>query len=111
MLYSCRTALFLGIVVDLVVFALFVLALLHVVAVAVDDDLDFFVEADDALVRALLLLKGVLRNGETVIYFCRMLLLIILFIAFETLDHLRLFDYLVGEVFDVEGILLLEELQ
>ena len=60
MLYSCRTALFLGAVVDLVVFAFFVLALLHVVAIAVNDDLDLLVEADDALVAALLLLKGVL---------------------------------------------------
>lgn len=42
--------LFLCVIVDFIVFAFFVFALLYVVAVAVDDDLDFFVEADDALV-------------------------------------------------------------
>ena len=42
--------LFLCAIVDFIVFAFFVFALLYVVTVAVDDDLDLFVEADDTLV-------------------------------------------------------------
>ena len=57
---SITNILFFGAVVDLVVFAFFVLALLHVVAVAVDDDLNFLVEADDAFIASLLFLESVL---------------------------------------------------
>ena len=45
-----KSRLFFSAVVNFVVFAFFVFALFNVVAVAVDDDLDFLVKTDDAFV-------------------------------------------------------------
>ena len=65
-LYSCLDLHFLP-VIHLVELAPFVLALLHILAVAVDDDLDFLVQTDDALVAALLFLACRFGYGKLVI--------------------------------------------
>ena len=81
------------------------------VAVAVDDDLDLAVEADDALVGALLAAEGVVGDVEAVVDHHVVLLLEAPFVLAEALDDFGLFDDLVGELLHLEGVVLLEELQ
>ena len=87
-----------------------VLALFHVVAVAVDDDLDLAVEADDALVGALLAAEGVVGDVEAVVDHHVVLFLEAPFVLAEAFDDFGLFDDLVGELLHLEGVVLLEEL-
>lgn len=104
-------SLFFTIIIHLVVLPALVLALFHVVAVAVDDDLDFAVEADDALVGALLSAEGVVGDVEAVVDHHVVLLLEAPFVLAEALDDFGLFDDLVGELLHLEGVVLFEELQ
>lgn len=103
-------SLFFTIIIHLVVLPALVFALFHVVAVAVDDDLDLAVEADDALVGALLAAEGVVGDVEAVVDHHVVLLLEVPFVLAEALDDFGLFDDLVGELLHLEGVVLLEEL-
>ena len=98
-------------IINLVILSSFIFSLLNMVAVAVDDDLDFAVEADDAFVGTLLPFEGMVGNGERVVDGDVVLRLVVALEVVEALDNLRLFDDLVGELFHIEGVLLLEELQ
>ena len=68
-------------VIDLVKFALLVLALLQQIAVAVDLDMEIAVELDDALIGARLFPDGGIGNGELVLDADVALLLVLLFVA------------------------------
>lgn len=68
-------------VIDLVKFALLVLALLQQIAVAVDIDMEIAVELDDALIGARLFPDGGIGNGELVLDADVALLLVLLFVA------------------------------
>lgn len=70
-------------VIHFIELAPFVFALLHVLTVAVDDDLDFLVQTDDALVAALLFLASRFRNGELVINGDFAFLFVFLFVLME----------------------------
>ena len=104
-------SLFLLPIINLVILAALVFALLDVVAVAVDDDLDFLVKVDDALVAALLFLEGVVGDGKAVVDADVVLRFVVALVFLETLNHFGLLDDLLGELLHVEGLVFLEETQ
>ena len=70
-------------VIHFIEFAPFIFALLHVLTVAVDDDLDFLVQTDDALVAALLFFACRFGYGKLVINGDLAFLFVFLFVLME----------------------------
>ena len=96
--------------VDFVEFAFFVFALFDEVAVAVNVDVEIFVEFDDAFQCPRLLLDGTVRNVEVIRQLHIMLFDVCGFVLVEAFDNVRLPHHVAIKVLCAERIVLLKEL-
>ena len=76
----------------------------NVVAIAIDDDLDFVVKTNDSFIRALLFLEGIIRNHEMIVDREVVVSLVILLEVMEALNDSRLLHDLIGEEFRDTGV-------